>query len=391
MEGSSGAQNRSESVRMDAAAGDPLGRGPNPAQAANAWGGSVGRAIVGSSRSLQGALDSLALVAATSAPVLILGETGTGKELFARALHERSRRAGRDFVRLDCASLAPTLCESELFGHARGAFTGASQRRTGRVELAHQGSLFLDEIGELPLELQAKLLRVLQEGEFEPLGSERTIKVDIRVIAATNRSLAEEVAAGRFRADLYHRLATFPVLLPALRDRLDDLPDLVEHFVALQAQCLGRSFSPVAPDVIERLRRHSWPGNVRELGNAVQRACILARGSSLSAADFEPLGPVLPDPLRAAVHTGEGLVDESLTLREVERRHIAAILDRCRGVIEGPRGAAAMLGLAPSTLRFRIRKLEIPQSRREDRLLGGTQRSDVHGGMLPVGSVAPPR
>jgi transcriptional regulator with GAF, ATPase, and Fis domain len=325
----------------------------------------LGRRIVGASRALRAVLSSIIRVAPTPAPVLLLGETGTGKELFAWAVHDLSLRTAGPLVRVDCASLTPTLSESELFGHLRGAFTGALNRRAGRIELAHQGTLFLDEIGELPLEHQAKFLRVLQEGEFEALGASRTTKVDIRVVAATNRPLADEVRAGRFRADLYHRLAAFPIHIPPLRDRLEDLPALVAHMLGRQSEILGRCFQPVAPSLIEALRRHTWPGNVRELQNAVQRACILAPGSILALADFWVPGliPNSPPQPRPATKASPALQ----TLREVERAHICAVLDHCGGAVEGRAGAAAVLGLAPSTLRFRIRKLGIETANRQTR------------------------
>lgn len=332
-------------------------------------------ALVGTSAAFEATLRSIRRVAPTQAPVLILGETGTGKELLARAVHRFSRRATHPLVRVDCASLTPTLSESELFGHLRGAFTGAVNRRAGRIELAHRGTLFLDELGELPFELQAKLLRVLQEGEFEPLGTSQTVKVDIRVIAATHRPLAEEVKAGRFRADLYHRLAAFPIYVPPLRDRLDDLPALVAHLVATQAAQLDRPFRPVSTPIIDALKRHAWPGNVRELQNAVQRACILATGPALTIGDFGLLGleliasPASPPttPLTAAPQKPAAL----RPLREVEREHISAVLQQCGGAVEGRAGAAAILGLAPSTLRFRIRKLGITP------VLSAVRRSNV--------------
>jgi DNA-binding NtrC family response regulator len=317
------------------------------------------REIVGRSPSLNRLLDQLALVASTESTVLILGETGTGKELVARALHDRSPRHERPLVKVNCAALPRELVESELFGHEKGAFTGATQQRRGRFELADGGTLFLDEVGELPLEAQAKLLRVLQEQEFERVGGTRTLRADVRLIAATNRDLAARAAAGDFRSDLYYRLNVFPVTVPALRERREDIPPLLAHFLARSARKLGRSFDGVSPAFLERAMAYDWPGNVRELENVVERAAILARGPLLES--LEPFGAGGPVAARAAPRPPDASV--AGTLEDVERAHIQRMLAQTRWVIEGKQGAAALLGLNPSTLRGRMRKLGIRKSR----------------------------
>jgi DNA-binding NtrC family response regulator len=312
------------------------------------------REIVGRSPSLARLLDQLALVAATESTVLILGETGTGKELVARAIHDRSPRRERPLVKVNCAALPRELVESELFGHEKGAFTGATQQRRGRFELADGGTLFLDEVGELPLEAQAKLLRVLQEQEFERVGGTRTLRADVRLIAATNRDLGSRAAAGEFRPDLFYRLNVFPVTVPALRERREDIPLLVGHFLAKAARKLGKPFEGVASAFLERATSYDWPGNVRELENVVERAAILARGPLLeSMAPFgAPATPARSDaPAPVPVAAG--------TLEDVERAHIQRVLEQTRWVIEGEQGAALALGLNPSTLRGRMRKLDI--------------------------------
>jgi formate hydrogenlyase transcriptional activator len=291
---------------------------------------------------------------------LILGETGTGKELIARAIHAASARNARALVKLNCSAISAGLVESELFGHVKGAFTGASERRTGRFELADGGTLFLDELGELPLETQAKLLRVLQEGEFEPVGSSRTQKVDVRVIAATNRDLAADVEAGRFRADLYYRLHVFPVEVPALRQRRDDIPPLAAHFLELAGRRCGRRFTGIEAGTLARLQSHDWPGNIRDLQNTIERAAILSTPPLLSI-DWE-LGPAR-SPVRQLAPPSvapESGTDDAL--EAVERQHIIDVLRRTRGVIEGPNGAATLLGLKPSTARFRMKKLGISKA-----------------------------
>jgi transcriptional regulator with GAF, ATPase, and Fis domain len=296
-------------------------------------------AMVGESPALQRVRAHIARVSNTDSTVLLQGETGTGKELVARAIHAGSRRAERALIKLNCAALPRELVESELFGHEKGAFTGAVQQRRGRFELADGGTLFLDEVGELPLEAQAKLLRVLQDGEFERLGGAHTLRTDVRLIAATNRDLRAEVEAGRFRADLYYRLNVFPIALPALRERRDDVPALVRHFVSRMARKLGRSPEAISPAFIEWARGYDWPGNIRELENLVERALIMGDGQP-------------PPEAQGRTHGGTSLED-------VERAHILRVLEEVRWKIEGDAGAARLLGLNPSTLRARLRKLGI--------------------------------
>jgi transcriptional regulator with GAF, ATPase, and Fis domain len=286
------------------------------------------------------------MVAETDATVLLLGETGTGKELFANALHRRSRRRDRPYVIVNCATLPPALIESELFGRERGAFTGAHATQAGRFELAHGGTLLLDEIGELPLELQPKLLRVLQSGRLERLGSPRTIDVDVRVVASTNRDLLEEVKQGRFRRDLYYRLNVFPITVPSLRDRREDIGPLVKHLVDRHAKALRKRIDVIPESVIRTLEGCDWPGNVRELENVLQRAIILSPGTTLELKDVW-------------VPTTEQSPTLSATLVDVERRHILQTLERCRWRIEGAGGAAQVLAMKSSTLRSRMLKLGI--------------------------------
>jgi DNA-binding NtrC family response regulator len=314
--------------------------------------GAERHAMVGDSSALRRVLEQVGQVAPTDSTVLIQGETGTGKELVARAVHDASLRRERPLVKLNCAALPRELVESELFGHEKGAFTGALQQRRGRFELADGGTLFLDEVGELPLETQAKLLRVLQEREFERVGGTRSLRTDVRVIAATNRELQAQVAAGAFRSDLYYRLNVFPIVVPPLRERREDIPRLLQHFAAKAARKLGRKLDGISPAFIERSSAYDWPGNIRELENLVERAMILSSGAMLDGSDlFAPAaGPAQKVALAAP---GEG------TLDEVERAHIRRVLEATRWVIEGDRGAAHILGLNPSTLRGRLRKLGI--------------------------------
>ena len=297
-------------------------------------------------------LAELEQVAVTDATVLILGETGTGKELVARAVHSVGGRADRPLVKVNCAALPANLIESELFGHERGAFTGASSRQRGRFELADNGTIFLDELGDLPLELQAKLLRVLQEGEFERVGSSSTIRVDVRVIAATNRDLDGAVAAGDFRQDLYYRLNVFPIRCPPLRDRPEDIPLLVEHFAARFNARAGKRITSVPQKVIAALQAYHWPGNVRELENVVERAVILSRGTQLE------LGGWLPSGGAGAVggEPGSGAI---ATLADREREHIVEVLELTGWRVRGARGAAALLGVKPTTLEARMKRLGI--------------------------------
>jgi PAS domain S-box-containing protein len=321
--------------------------------------------IGGRSDAISKVLRHAELVAPTDATVLIMGETGTGKELLARAVHERSKRRERPLVKVNCAGLPASLIESELFGHEKGAFTGASTKRIGRFELANEATIFLDEVGELPLELQAKLLRVLQEGEFERLGSSKTIKVNTRVIAATNRNLGLAVKAGMFRDDLYYRLNVYPINLPSLRDRKEDIPELVQTFLSEASRRLGRTFNDASQRVIEGFLKYDWPGNVRELQNVVERMAVTAKGSQLGLpADWlsdsstqAPYGLFKSERLRSAVAS-----EEETTVENVERAHILKILEQRHWRIEGAHGAAVVLGLKPSTLRSRMRKLRIDRS-----------------------------
>jgi len=302
--------------------------------------------IVGDSPALTAVMEQADRVAPTGSPVLLLGETGTGKDVVARRIHERSPLRDRMLVTVNCAALPAGLVESELFGYERGAFTGALQRTQGRFELAHGGTIFLDEVGELPIETQPKLLRVLQSGEFERLGSNRTLRVDVRVIAATNRDLEAAVKDGRFRADLFYRLSVFPLRLPPLRERVWDIPLLVWHFVQQKQADLGKSIRVVSADAMRRLQAYPWPGNVRELENVVERALIMSTGPQLA----------VPDLGRAAPGSGDA-ADE--TLEDVERAHILRVVEACGWKLAGPGNAAERLGLNRSTLQFRMKKLGI--------------------------------
>ena len=306
--------------------------------------------IVGESAALRRVLKQVEAVAPTDSTVLILGETGTGKELIARALHDLSPRRERTFVKLNCAAIPTGLLESELFGHEKGAFTGAIAQKVGRFELAHQGTLFLDEVGDIPPELQPKLLRALQEQEFERLGSTRTIRVDVRLVAATNRDLAQMVADGRFRNDLYYRLNVFPVVLPPLRERREDIPMLVRHFTQRFARRMGRRIESIPAPVMDALVRYPWPGNVREMQNVIERAVILSPGPSLRV----PLGDLQPAATQAQVPAGE-----PVTLADAEREHILGVLRETGWVVGGPKGAAARLGMKRSTLQKKMKKLGI--------------------------------
>jgi transcriptional regulator with GAF, ATPase, and Fis domain len=307
--------------------------------------------IVGESAALRDVLFMAEQVAPTDATVLLLGETGTGKELVAHAIHAKSHRGGRRLVTVNCAAMPPTLIESELFGHEKGAFTGATARKLGRFELADHGTLFLDEIGELPPALQAKLLRVLQEGEFERVGSTVTRKVDVRVIAASNRDLATAARDGSFRGDLYYRLAVFPIRMPPLRARRDDIPLLAWHFLGQLGTSLCRKIERVPPETMERLVAYGWPGNIRELRNVLERAIILSPGTTLALDG-------LIDEGRPPVAPAVGATQVA-TLVEVERNHILRVLDLCGWRIRGPQNAAQRLGLKASTLYSRMKKLGI--------------------------------
>ncbi len=303
--------------------------------------------IIGDSPAWKHVMQQVLTVAPTAATVLILGETGTGKELIARAIHNLSERSARTFVKLNCSAIPTGLLESELFGHEKGAFTGAISRKVGRFELADGGTLFLDEIGDIPLELQPKLLRALQDQEFERLGSNRTLRVNVRVLAATNRDLPDMVAHRAFRSDLYYRLNVFPIFVPALRGRASDIPALVRYFVKKYAQRMNRSIQEVPPESLRALARWHWPGNVRELENLIERAVILSHG------------PVLEVPLAElqASHLPEA--DSPSSLEEAERRHILQVLRETQGVVGGPSGAAARLGLKRTTLNYKMKRLAI--------------------------------
>jgi len=305
--------------------------------------------IVGTSDAMRYVMSRIDQVAPTDATVLLYGETGTGKELLARAVHRRSSRRNHPFVVVNCAAMPSALMESELFGRERGAFTGAHTSQIGRFELANRGTIFLDEIGELALEVQPKLLRVLQEGQVERLGSPRTVDVDVRVIAATNRDLSEEVREGRFRRDLFYRLNVFPITVPPLRERREDIPMLVRHFAQQFARRMKKNVESIPSDTMDALKRYDWPGNIRELQNLIERAVILSTGSTLEV----PIGAL----------NGRRMASVDLprlqTLEDADRRHIVAALERANWVIAGPNGAAVSLGIKRSTLQFRMRKLGI--------------------------------
>jgi formate hydrogenlyase transcriptional activator len=326
--------------------------------------------IVGSSPVLTEVLRLVDQIARIDSTVLILGETGTGKELVARAIHDRSARKHRALVKVNCGAISAGLVESELFGHVKGAFTGAISSRDGRFKLADGGTIFLDEVGELPLDTQVKLLRVLQEQEFEPIGGSRTIRVNVRVVAATNRDLEQQVRDGKFRADLFYRLNVVPLRIPALRERMGDLPLLVTFFVQKCARKFGKQIKSVSEDAMRQLATYAWPGNVRELQNVIERAVILSPGrtlvlaETLRAPNLSP-GTSQPEAAQPQPRNDEsrvlsvGATRDDGSLEEVERRHIEAVLTRANWMIEGERGAAKMLNLNPSTLRSRMQKLKI--------------------------------
>ncbi len=303
--------------------------------------------IIGARGALRAILDLVRMVAPTDSTALIEGETGTGKELIARAIHEHSTRRDRSFVKLNCAAIPLGLVESELFGHERGAFTGAVARKVGRFEAATQGTLFLDEIGDIPLELQPKLLRVLQDGEFERLGSTQTQRANVRLVAATNRDLAKLVAHNQFRSDLYYRLNVFPIAIPPLRDRSGDIPLLVMHFVRIYSKRMNKQIEWIPKEVMEALVGHSWPGNIRELQNFIERSVILTEGNTLRP------------PLGGLRQTTEIDSLKPITLEQAERHHIRKTLEQAHWVVGGPRGAALRLGLKRSTLYARMQKLGI--------------------------------
>ncbi|MBT6613685.1 MAG: sigma 54-interacting transcriptional regulator, partial [Deltaproteobacteria bacterium] len=304
--------------------------------------------IIGNSDALKYVLAKVEQVAPTDTTVLVLGETGTGKDLIARSIHEASGRKNKPLIKVDCTSLPANLIESELFGHEKGAFTGAHARKIGKFELANSGTIFLDEIGEMPLELQSKLLRVLQEGNFERIGGTKLITIDVRIIAATNRPLEEEAEKGRFRQDLWYRLNVFPITAPPLRERLEDVPVLVNWFVNKFSKKLGRKLEKIPDAVLEVLQNSSWPGNIRELENVIERAVINSPGSILQLADWNVVNPKITKQLS---------VRKSLS--DVQRQHIRQVLQDVNWKIEGQKGAAAILDLKPSTLRDRMNKLGI--------------------------------
>jgi len=314
--------------------------------------------IIGESTGLREVLQNVQTVAPTDATVLILGETGTGKELIARAIHRLSRRSGSPMVKINCSAIPTGLLESELFGHEKGAFTGAISQKTGRLELANKGTIFLDEVGDIPLEIQPKLLRVLQESEFERLGSSRTIHVDVRLVAATNRNLAQMVADNEFRRDLYYRLRVFPILVPSLRERQADIPTLVHHFTQKYARQMGRKIKKVPQQAMDALCKWPWPGNIRELENFIERAVILSPG------------PVLNVPVEELKEPTTRSSDGEGTLESAEREHIVRVLQQSGGVISGPHGAAAKLGLKRTTLQGKMRKLGISRRYAQDQEQG---------------------
>jgi len=307
--------------------------------------------IIGDSAALESVLEQVEQVAPTDSTVLIEGETGTGKELIAHAVHNASQRCGRAFIKLNCAAIPLDLLESELFGHEKGAFTGAIAQKIGRFEMADKGTLFLDEVGDIPPALQPKLLRVLQEQEFERLGSGRTHKVDVRLVAATNRDLLKMVARGQFRSDLYYRLNVFPILLPALRERREDIPALVTHFVKLFSRRMGKQIDSIPPETMAAFQSHSWPGNIRELQNLVERAVILSRDGLLSYPLYKKQTELMP-PSGHLTRTFRS----SMTLEDSDRGLIVETLEQARWIVGGPRGAAAKLGLKRTTLLAKMRR-----------------------------------
>jgi formate hydrogenlyase transcriptional activator len=309
--------------------------------------------VIGNSSALEAVLEQVERVAPTDSTVLLQGETGTGKELIARAIHNISSRCGRPYIKLNCAAIPFDLLESELFGHEKGAFTGAIAQKIGRFELADKGTLFLDEVGDIPLALQPKLLRVLQEQEFERLGSTRTHQVDVRLVAATNRDLADMVKQSKFRSDLYYRLNVFPILLPPLRARREDIPALVAHFVEIFGRRMGKQIEHIPQEAMSAFSSYQWPGNIRELQNFIERSVILSDGT------------VLRPPLAELKRSPEAESPGAVTLEDAERDHIRKTLEITRWVVAGPSGAAARLGIPRSTLYFRMQKLGISRSSKD--------------------------
>lgn len=303
--------------------------------------------MIGRSQAMQEVYHLVSVVSKSDATVLLLGETGTGKSLIADAIHRTSRRRDKSMVKVNCAAIPANLIESELFGHERGSFTGAFERRIGKFELANNGTLFLDEIGEMTLEMQVKLLRVLQDREIERIGGRNSIKIDVRIVAATNRNLEEEVRAGRFRADLYYRLNVFPILLPPLRERMEDIRPLTEFFLSRYSRRMGRAME-LSPSAIDELSQYSWPGNVRELEHLIERSVLLATEDILTHIQLPAT--------RTASDRAESI---GVTLEQIERKHIVEILKRCKGKIAGNGGAAAVLKIPPTTLHSKMKKLRI--------------------------------
>jgi formate hydrogenlyase transcriptional activator len=322
--------------------------------------------IIGSSAALEAVLAQVEQVAPTDSTVLIEGETGTGKELIAHALHNASQRCGRAFIKLNCAAIPLDLLESELFGHEKGAFTGAIAQKIGRFEMADKGTLFLDEVGDIPAALQPKLLRVLQEQEFERLGSGKTHKVDVRLVAATNRNLGKMMARGQFRSDLYYRLNVFPILLPALRERREDIPSLVTHFVEIFCRRMGKQVESIPADTMASFQWYAWPGNVRELQNLVERAVILSRDGILP----NPLQKRQREPIIPILHHLRSL-ESSMSLENSDRALIVETLEQARWIVGGPRGAAAKLGLKRTTLLAKMRRLGISRPLAEEGSIPG--------------------
>jgi formate hydrogenlyase transcriptional activator len=309
--------------------------------------------IIGNSSALESVLEQVQRVAPTGSTVLIQGETGTGKELIARAVHDLSSRVGRPFIKLNCAAIPFDLLESELFGHEKGAFTGAVAQKVGRFELADKGTLFLDEVGDIPPGLQPKLLRVLQEQEFERLGSTRTHQVDVRLVAATHRNLVEMVKRNEFRSDLYYRLNVFPIRLPPLRERREDIPALVKHYVDIYACRMNKQIEHISSEAMSALVSYPWPGNIRELQNFIERSVIVTSGD------------ILQPPLASLTNAAEVQSVGAITLEDAERDHIRKALEQTRWVVAGPNGAAARLGIKRSTLYFRMQKLGISRTNKD--------------------------
>ncbi|MEN8131671.1 MAG: sigma 54-interacting transcriptional regulator [Pseudomonadota bacterium] len=323
--------------------------------------------IIGASAALQRTMAQIDAVAATPANVLILGESGVGKEMVARAIHDKSERSDKPLVKINCASIPKELFESEFFGHVKGAFTGAHRDRVGRLQLADGGTVFLDEVGEIPLDLQGKLLRALQEREFERVGDDRTVKVDVRVVAATNRDLDTEVKAGRFREDLYYRLGVFPIVVPPLRDRHEDIGPLAEHFLVRTCADLGRDPMRLSKHQAQQLMRHRWPGNIRELRNVIERAVILSSGNRARLDLAMPENPdTPPDPLENSTPTGEASFVTDAEMREQEKANLIAALRHANWRVWGPDGAAGLLGIKPSTLTYRMKVLGITKPEQAD-------------------------